>query len=113
MSRRRIAVLAAMPMELRPFAKAAGLQRAGDRFIGALAGYDVVAAVMGVGTARATAAAERILASGNPDRVVVIGICGGIDAALPIGHVITPEVVVDGATRTEYRPPTWAPITAC
>ncbi len=108
----RVAVLAAMPLELRPFAKAVGLRRVDDRFTGELAGHDIVATTMGVGMTRATHAAERMLALGNVDRMVVIGICGGIDMALPIGHVITPEVVVDGATRTEYRPPAWEPIEA-
>jgi adenosylhomocysteine nucleosidase len=108
----RVAVLAAMPLELRPFAKAVGLRRTDDLFTGKLGGLDIVATIMGVGMTRAAHTAEHMVAARNVDLLVVIGICGGIDPALPIGHVITPEVVVDGATRTEYRPPAWGPIEA-
>jgi adenosylhomocysteine nucleosidase len=99
-----------MPIELRPFVRALGLQSSGDDFVGTLAGHDIVAAKMGVGMTGATATTERLLQGGNVDRVVVIGICGGLDETIPIGSVLSPEVLIDGATGTEYRPPAWEPI---
>ena len=107
----RVGLLAPMPMELKPFATAVGLQRDGDLSRGTLAGHDVVATITGVGMARAAVATERLLAIGV-DRIVVIGIAGGVDTTLPIGTVVTPEVVVDGARGIEYRPPAWAPVKA-
>ena len=106
----RVGVLAPMPMELKPFATALGLERDGDLSRGTLAGHEVVATITGVGMTRAAAATERLLAIGV-DRVIVIGIAGGVDTALPIGTVVTPEVIVDGAQGTEYRLPAWSPVT--
>jgi nucleoside phosphorylase len=106
----RIAVVAAMPIELRPFVRAAGLQPSGDDYVGTLAGHDIIAAKMGVGMTGATHTTERLLQSGDVDRVVVIGICGGLDESIPIGSVLSPEVLVDGATGAEYRAPAWDPI---
>jgi adenosylhomocysteine nucleosidase len=106
----RIAVVAAMPIELRPFVKAVGSQPSGDDFVGTLAGHDIIAAKMGVGMSGATATTERLLQAGDVDRVVVIGICGGLDESIPIGSVLSPAVLVDGATGAEYRPPAWDPI---
>jgi nucleoside phosphorylase len=106
----RVAVVAAMPIELRPLVKAAGLQRSGDDYAGPLAGHEIIAAKMGVGMTGATATTERLLKSGDVDRVVVIGICGGLDESIPIGSVLSPALLVDGATGAEYRPPAWYPI---
>ena len=106
----RVAIVAAMPIELRPLVKAAGLQPAGDDYVGSVAGHTIVAAKMGVGMTGATATTERLLDTGDVDRVIVIGICGGLDESIPIGTVLSPEVLVDGATGTEYRSPAWDPI---
>jgi adenosylhomocysteine nucleosidase len=105
-----IAVLAAMPIELRPFVRSAGLQPSGEDYTGSVAGHDITAAKMGVGMTGATRTTERLLRAGDVDRVVVIGICGGLDESIPIGSVLSPEVLVDGATGTEYRPAAWDPI---
>jgi adenosylhomocysteine nucleosidase len=106
----RVAVVAAMPIELRPLVKAAGLRPSGDDYTGTLAGHEIIAAKMGVGMTGATETTERLLHSGDVDRVVVIGICGGLDETIPIGTVLSPEILVDGATGAEYRPPPWDPI---
>lgn len=105
-----VAVLAAMPSELRPFVQSLGLRREGDLYTGEADGQRVVATTMGVGMKGATRTAERMLQSDDIDRLIVIGIAGGVDTTLPIGTVLTPEVVVDGASHAEYRPPAWAPI---
>ncbi|HEY3143009.1 MAG TPA: hypothetical protein VGJ86_17855 [Acidimicrobiales bacterium] len=105
-----VAVLAAMSSELRPFVRAAGLQRTGEHYGGQLGGHEIVATTMGVGMTRAAKSTEEVLGSRAIDRLVVIGIAGGIDTTLPIGHVVTPEVIVDGETGVEYRPSGWAPV---
>ena len=99
-----------MPIELRPLVRAAGLQPSGDDHVGEVAGHSMIAAKMGVGMTGATATTERLLRTGDVDRVIVIGICGGLDETIPIGTVLSPEVLVDGATGAEYRPPAWDPV---
>ena len=105
-----IAVLTAMRSELRPFVRAAGLARTGDVWSGTLGRYEVAASTMGVGMVGAAEAAERVVKGADVERVLVVGIAGGIDARLPIGHVVVPEVVVDGATGAEHRPAPWAQV---
>ena len=103
----RVAIVAAMPNELHPLVKALNLQRSGDDYVGTVAGHDVVAAKMGVGMTGASRTTERLLDRGDIDRVVVIGICGGLDETVPIASVISPAVIVDGATGVEYKAPAW------
>jgi adenosylhomocysteine nucleosidase len=101
----RVGVVIAMPSEMAPFRHLAGLRADGDdgrRCTGRVGETDVVAVTSGIGTALATAATERLLDEGAFDRVVVIGICGGVD--LPVGTVVVPAVVVDGTSDTELRP---------
>ena len=60
---------------------------------------DVVATTTGIGTALATAATERLLGLGDFDRVMVVGIAGGVGPSVEIGDIVIPEVVVDGHER--------------
>jgi len=97
-----------MKPELRPFVKAAALERdatvtsGGAVYRGTVPGAEVAALMTGIGMAAATAAAERALALGPCDHVMIVGIAGGIDPTLRIGDVVVPEVVVDGHTDEEY-----------
>ncbi len=104
-----VGVVAAMPSELKPFARSLGLRaetRGGVEVrVGALpGGADVVATVVGIGPASARRATERFLAACPVDRLVMIGIAGGLDPDLDIGDLVAPEVVVDGETGAEHRP---------
>jgi adenosylhomocysteine nucleosidase len=100
-----------MPIELKPLVKTMNLQRSGIDYTGSVAGVDVVAAQIGVGITRAAEETERVLKSGPVDRVIVVGICGGLDETVPIGSVLNPEIVQDGATGEAYHSPEWGPIT--
>jgi len=101
-----VGVVIAMPSELAPFRRAAGLHGEGEgdarRYVGNVGGTEVVAVVSGMGTALATGATERLLDSVAVDRVVMIGICGGVD--VPVGTMIVPSVVIHGGTDAEHRP---------
>lgn len=103
-----IAFLCAMPMEAAPLVRRLALRPApagGDRIHrGDLDGRPVVAAVTGIGTDLAAAATERVLDAVSPAHVVVVGIAGAVDGLTPIGTVVRPERVVDGATGAELRP---------
>ena len=104
----RIGFICAMPMELRPLARKLSLQRAQiggvTAHTGTLGGRPVVAIVTGMGPKLATEGTERLLDAVAVDRVVVVGITGAVENVTPIGTLVLPEVVVDGATGTEHRP---------
>jgi adenosylhomocysteine nucleosidase len=65
---------------------------------------DAVALPLGVGPEVAAAATERMLSANRPGHVVVVGVAGGVDAALRIADVVVPEEVVDGRDGSRHRP---------
>jgi adenosylhomocysteine nucleosidase len=99
----RVGLLAPMPSEFQPLAKALALLRDDRGWTGAAGPIGLVAAKTGIGTRLAAAAAERMLDAGGVDHVMVVGIAGGMGAS-KVGDVIYPEVVVDKSSGTEYRP---------
>jgi adenosylhomocysteine nucleosidase len=103
-----LAFICAMPMELRPLAKKLGLRKneIGGFAVrtGQIGNRDVVAIVTGMGTQLAREGTERLLDSVDVNEVVVVGITGAVDPETPIGTLVLPEVVVNGATGDEYRP---------
>jgi nucleoside phosphorylase len=104
----RVAVLAAMRDELKPFVRRLSLRRSllGDDVVyrGTMGGTEVVATILGVGTRAAAEVTERLLDAVPVDRVLVIGISGGVDRGVPIGTLVVPEVVVDEETGDEFQP---------
>jgi adenosylhomocysteine nucleosidase len=105
----RLGVLCPMPSELRPVVRRLGLRSttpSDGRAVhsGSVGDTQITATTTGIGLGAATAAAERLIGSGTIDHLLVVGIAGGIDPELQIGDVVIPEVVVDDATGTEYRP---------
>jgi len=69
---------------------------------GSVGGVEVVAALGGIGPAAATATAQRLIATHQPQHVVVVGIAGGIRSSIEVGDLIVPEVAVDLETGHEY-----------
>ena len=104
----RVAVLAPMRHELRPLVRPLSLRKVGSGadalFTGAVGRTQIVATITRIGTAAAARAAERLLGSGEIDRVVVVGIAGGIGANARIGGLVVPELVIDLASGREHRP---------
>ena len=90
-------VVAAMRSELRPFTKAGR--------------SDCVGAVIGIGTERANASTRRLLDEHDVDRVVMIGIAGGVGPSISIGDLVVPEVVLNGMTGETFRPEPLGPVT--
>jgi len=99
----RVGLLAPMPSEFGPLVKALSLTRADSGATGRAGSIELVAAKTGIGTRLAADAAARMLDSGNVDHVMVVGIAGGMGSS-KVGDVVFPEVVVDKASGTEYRP---------
>lgn len=103
-----IALVCAMPMELKPLTRRLGLRKAelggGPARVGTLAdGRDVVAIVTGMGTQLAAAGMARLFGAVTPRQVVVVGITGAVDDETPIGSLVLPETVIDHATGREHR----------
>jgi nucleoside phosphorylase len=86
-----------MRPELTAVVRAGALRRTGHNgpfSHGGTAGtWTVAAGVIGVGPAAARRATERVLRLGTFDHVMVVGIAGGLDAALPVGALIVPRQV--------------------
>jgi nucleoside phosphorylase len=92
MADKRTLVVAAMRSELAPFTKATRGRT------------DCVGAVIGIGTERAEASTRRLLDEHDVDRVLMIGIAGGVGPSINIGDLVVPEVVLNGTTDAEYTP---------
>jgi len=97
-----------MPNELRPVVKRLGLERTGERggmpvYTGAVEDVDIVATRTGIGPALAEAATEQLLDMTDVDRVIVVGIAGGLAPVSAVGDLIVPEEVVDDATGERFR----------
>jgi adenosylhomocysteine nucleosidase len=99
-----IAFVCAMPRELRPLRRRLRLSKTGAGYVGRVGDRAVIAVVIGVGTARAHAATVRLLDGADVEWVIVVGIAGSIDDAAPIGTLVLPALVVDGANASEHRP---------
>lgn len=96
-------LLAPMQPELAPLVRTLSLEPDGDVYRGRAGDVDVVALLTNIGMANAAAATARILDLGV-DRVMVVGVAGGVDPEIEIGGVVVPEVVVDRAEDRTYRP---------
>ncbi len=86
-----------MQPELKAIVKSFGLQPAsGDPVFthtGSAGGWSVATLVTGMGPALAREATRRALGAGHFDHIMVIGIAGGLDPALPVGSLMVPERV--------------------
>jgi adenosylhomocysteine nucleosidase len=103
-----VAIIAPMPNELRPVVRMLGLRRTGERggvpvYTGTVDGVEVVATRTGIGRALAEAVTEQLLQATDVDRVIVVGIAGGLKPLSAVGELIVPEVVVDDATGERFR----------
>ena len=71
---------------------------------GVVGNAEIVATLTGIGTELATQATERLLGLGDFDRVMVVGIAGGVGPSVDIGDIVIPEAVFDGQGGPEYTP---------
>ncbi len=103
----RVAMLAPMRPELKPLVTMLKLERVplGDGFVhkGKIGDVEVIATITGIGPPAGADTAERLLSTMPFDHLMVVGIAGGL-GPVEIGDVIVPEVVIDTATKAEFRP---------
>jgi nucleoside phosphorylase len=109
---RQVAILAPMRPELKAVVRAGGLTRDDNGTVFSHAGtvgtWTVRAGLIGMGPAVARQATERMLATGAFDHVMVVGIAGGLDPALPVGGLMVPSRVSlhpDGPTYKTHPLP--------
>jgi adenosylhomocysteine nucleosidase len=92
-----VAVLAPMRSELKAVVRAGALTRTSDDPVfshgGTSGTWSVSAGIIGMGPAVAREATARILERGPFDHVMVVGIAGGLDPALPVGALMVPSRV--------------------
>jgi adenosylhomocysteine nucleosidase len=101
----RVGMLAPMEIELLPLTRELGLVPDGTFHRGAIGDTEVIALVTTMGMSAGEDAARAVLDAGV-DRVIVVGIAGGVDpATVNIGDVLVPEVVIDRRSGLRYGPP--------
>lgn len=107
--RTTVAMLAPMRPELAPLKKKIPLERVdedGAPFThkGAIGNVEVIAAMTGIGMTPARETTERLLDATTVDHLMVVGIAGGMGPSVNIGDLVIPEVVIDEASGSQYRP---------
>jgi adenosylhomocysteine nucleosidase len=116
--RRRVVILAPMPMEMNAIVTAFGLSPTSDDelapWTGPVGGSDVTAIHIGMGPPLTRVATSRLFEgtpADAPDHVMNAGICGGLDPDLKVGTLLNPETIVDHTSGATYRhtPPGAAP----
>lgn len=101
----RVAVIAALERELHPFVQGwtrRSLDHAGRTFCCFESG-ELIAVAGGIGCARAELAARAVMQEFRPQTLVSAGLAGALIRSLKVGRIVTPNVIVDAATGTEYR----------
>lgn len=97
-----------MPSELRPLVAPLHLARTREGglelYRGSTGHVEVVAALGGVGLASAARRTEALLDATSPERVVVVGIAGGIGPGVAVGDLVVPERVENLATGRSFAP---------
>ena len=105
---KRVAFVCAMPLEFIPLKRKLSLEKTviGSLkvYAGSLDDRPVVAIVTGIGSVLAAERVERLIEAIDVEHVVVVGVTGAVDNETPIGTLVLPAVVVNGATGAEYRP---------
>jgi adenosylhomocysteine nucleosidase len=101
----RVAMLAPMEIELLPLTRELGLVHDGTFHRATMGDTEVLAVVTTMGMTAGEEAARAVLDVGV-DRVIVVGIAGGVDpSTVRIGDVVVPETVIDRRDDRRYGPP--------
>ncbi|WIM89073.1 hypothetical protein PT015_06295 [Candidatus Mycobacterium wuenschmannii] len=99
-----IALLCAMPLELRPLRRRLRLRKTEFGHVGRTGDRQVIATVSGIGTELARAATIRLLDAVDVDWAIVVGVAGAIDNQTPIGTLVHPRLVIGAADGAVHQP---------
>jgi nucleoside phosphorylase len=100
-----IAIIAALDRELAPLVhdwKSVSFSHNG-RNRRAYWHHNVIAIAGGIGGRAAGAAARAVMAEYKPQMLISAGLAGALLHTLKVGSVVTPNVIIDAASGTEYR----------
>jgi hypothetical protein len=98
-------IIVALERELHPLTKGWArkpLECAGNR-LWSYGHGDVVAVAGGIGRLRAALAARKVVDQFHPEQLISAGLAGSLSRNLKAGSVVTPHVVVDVLTGSEYH----------
>ena len=59
--------------------------------------------ISGIGYASAQLAAQAAIAKYQPQMLISAGVAGALIRSLRVGNIITPNVIIDAVSGTEYR----------
>jgi adenosylhomocysteine nucleosidase len=99
-----IALVCAMPMELRPLRRRLGLRKTALGYAGRIDDHAVIGVITGIGPRLAEAATRRLLDGVDVELVIVVGIAGAIENQTPIGTLVLPELVISGVDGPGHQP---------
>lgn len=100
-----IAIIAALDRELHPLVddwNSSPLHSNARTFTCYHAG-GLIAVAGGIGSKYAETAARAVMENYHPQMLVSAGLAGALIRSLKIGSIVTPNVIVDAATGSEYR----------
>lgn len=100
-----IAVIAALDRELHPLVDEWNSRplSANGKALHCYHTGGLIAVAGGIGATHAEAAARAAMENYHPQILVSAGLAGALIRSLKVGSIVTPNVIVDAATRTEYR----------
>jgi adenosylhomocysteine nucleosidase len=101
----RIAIIAALDREIAPFVRGwtrSALHHQHREFV-CYRKDELTVVIGGIGSRQAELAARAAVAELQPQALVSAGLGGAIIRTLKVGSIFIPNLIVDAATRTEYR----------
>lgn len=102
-----VGIITALERELHPLVASGGWTRSrlelSGRTLICYENRDRVAAAGGIGCKQAEAAACAMMKKYHPQMLVSAGLAGALVRGLQVGSIVTPNVIVDAATGTQYR----------
>jgi adenosylhomocysteine nucleosidase len=99
----RIAIVAALPAELKPLVRK--WQHHGPIFRGRIGPIEAVATCSGMGASAVTRACEQLLATGPLDVLISIGYAGSLSCGLQVASAYAVREVIDNATGQVFPTP--------
>jgi adenosylhomocysteine nucleosidase len=101
----RIAVIAALERELAPLVRGWARSRLGSsgKSVACFESGELIAVAGGIGCRCAELASRAVVEKYQPRMLISAGLAGALIRSLKVGNIVTPNVIVDAATGTEYR----------
>jgi nucleoside phosphorylase len=101
----RVAIIVALERELHRFVQGwkVGVVDHDGKSFQCFESGESIAVAGGIGCRQAELAARAVVEKYRPQTLISAGLAGALIRSLKVGSVVTPNVIVDAATGTEYR----------